>query len=69
MSQIIFLENHSQNNGYPFLLVLGTPGMRMEFSPVTLVDSWVKFLPKNTLSPLLENELGKENLLFLSNML
>lgn len=38
--------------------------MLMEFSPVTSADSWVSFLPKNTLSPLLESELGKENLLF-----
>lgn len=38
--------------------------MLMEFSPVTLADSWVNFLPKNTLSLLLESELGKENLLF-----
>lgn len=45
------------------------PDMLMEFSPVTLVDSWVNFLPKNTLNPLLENGLGKENLLFLSNTL
>lgn len=33
--------------------------MLMGFSPVTLVDFWVNCLPKNTLSPLLENELGK----------
>lgn len=33
--------------------------MLMEFLPVTIVDSWVNFLPKSTLSPLLENELGK----------
>lgn len=39
--------------------------MLMEFSPVTTVDSWVRFLPKNTLILLLENELGKDNLLLL----
>lgn len=43
--------------------------MLMEFSPVTLADSWVNSLPKNTLSPLLENELGKENVSFLKYML
>jgi hypothetical protein len=41
----------------------------MEFSLVTLVDSSVNFLLKSTLSPLLESELGKENLLFLLNKL
>lgn len=43
--------------------------MLMEFLPVTIVDSWVNFLPKSTLSPLLENELGKENLWLLKSML
>lgn len=38
--------------------------MLMEFSPVTTVDFWVRFLPKNTLSHSLENESGKEDLLF-----
>ena len=41
--------------------------MLMRFSPMTIVDSWVKFLPGNTLSLLLENDFGKENLLFLLN--
>lgn len=62
MSPNSVLENHLQNDGYPLLLVSGMPDMQMEFSPVTLVDSWVNFLPKNILSPSLENELGKENL-------
>lgn len=49
-----------------FLPILEKPDMLMEFSLVTTVDSWANFLPKNTLSPLLENETGKEKL-FLSN--
>ena len=63
MSQNNLLANYLQNNDYPFFLVSEMSGMLMEFLPVTIVDSWANFLPKSTLSPLLENELGKENLL------
>lgn len=69
MSQNNLLANYLQNNDYPFFLVSEMSDMLMEFLPVTIVDSWVNFLPKSTLSPLLENELGKENLLLLKNML
>lgn len=69
MSQNNLLANYLQNNDYPFFLVSEMSGMLMEFLPVTIVDSWANFLPKSTLSPLLENELGKENLLLLKNML
>ena len=69
MSQNNLLANHLQNNDYPFFLVSEMSDMLMEFLPVTIVDSWANFLPKSTLSPLLENELGKENLLLLKNML
>ena len=69
MSQNNLLANYLQNNDYPFFLVSEMSDMLMEFLPVTIVDSWANFLPKSTLSPLLENELGKENLLLLKNML
>lgn len=69
MSQNNLLANYLQNNDYHFFLVSEMSDMLMEFLPVTIVDSWVNFLPKSTLSPLLENELGKENLLLLKSML